>query len=223
MTIEDATKTNADLFERGQRFIVMWKTIADPDAAREQALLTPNAIKFNRLEGAFFKGRAFWFDDTNGGENRLGQIFRYFPATNTLELFYEGNDPNKTEPGQYNHRTLPARRGCPSPPRRRSSPRASPAISPGPPNDMAWAPSKPPPSTASASRSRSSTRNHDPPPGGAPREGPRRLFRASAGARGVLSRLTKSFRAINLSIVPRPYTSAGSWRAETSPASEEEA
>jgi hypothetical protein len=97
MTIEDATKTNADLFERGQRFIVMWTTIADPDAAREQALLTPNAIKFNRLEGAFFKGGAFWFDDTNDGENRFGQIFRYFPATNTLELFYEGNDPNNIE------------------------------------------------------------------------------------------------------------------------------
>jgi hypothetical protein len=35
---------------------VVWQPIADPAAAHEQALLTPNAIKFNRLEGAFFRG-----------------------------------------------------------------------------------------------------------------------------------------------------------------------
>lgn len=93
MTVEDVTNTNADLYGRGQRFAVGWATIADPDAAHEQALATPNAVKFNRLEGAFFKNGVFWFDDTNGGEDRLGQIFRYFPATNTLELFYEGRDP----------------------------------------------------------------------------------------------------------------------------------
>ncbi|HZA47286.1 MAG TPA: alkaline phosphatase PhoX, partial [Rubrobacter sp.] len=38
---------------------------------------------------------AFWFDDTEGGEERLGQIFRYLPDTNTLELFYEGTKPKK--------------------------------------------------------------------------------------------------------------------------------
>ena len=97
MSIEDTTKTNADFYNPGQRFQVVWADIANPDAAHEQALLTPNAIKFNRLEGAFFSGGAFWFDDTNGGENRLGQIFRYFPRSNTLELFYEGNDPEKIE------------------------------------------------------------------------------------------------------------------------------
>ena len=44
------------------------------------------------LEGAHFAGGALWFCDTDGGEQRLGQIFRYVPATNTLELFYEGDD-----------------------------------------------------------------------------------------------------------------------------------
>ena len=99
MALEESstTNTNADLFTRGQRFDIVWQPIADPAAAHEQALATPNAIKFNRLEGAFFRGGAFWFDDTNGGENRLGQIFRYFPRTNTLELFYEGNDPEMIE------------------------------------------------------------------------------------------------------------------------------
>ena len=97
MAIDETTQTNADLYRTGQSFKVVWADIADPNAAHEQALLTPNAIKFNRLEGAFFKGGAFWFDDTNGGEDRLGQIFRYFPQSNTLELFYEGNDPGKIE------------------------------------------------------------------------------------------------------------------------------
>ncbi len=97
MAIDETTQTNADLYRQGQRFKVVWVDIADPDAAHEQALLITNAIKFNRLEGAFFKNGTFWFDDTNGGEERLGQIFRYFPAKNILELFYEGNDPNKIE------------------------------------------------------------------------------------------------------------------------------
>ena len=97
MAIEELTQTNADLYRPGQRFQVIWADITNPDAAHEQALATPNAIKFNRLEGAFFSGGAFWFDDTNGGENRLGQIFRYFPKSNTLELFYEGNDPEQIE------------------------------------------------------------------------------------------------------------------------------
>jgi hypothetical protein len=32
--------------------------------------LAADATRFNRLEGAFFKGGAFWFDDTAGGESR---------------------------------------------------------------------------------------------------------------------------------------------------------
>lgn len=97
MAVDEAAQKNADLYTRGQRFRIVWVNIADPEAAHEQALATPNAVRFNRLEGAFFRGRTFWFDDTNGGERRLGQIFRYFPDTNVLELFYEGNDPTKIE------------------------------------------------------------------------------------------------------------------------------
>ena len=54
MALEETstTDTNADLFERGQRFKVVWQPKADPAAAHEEALLTPSAIEFNRLEGA---------------------------------------------------------------------------------------------------------------------------------------------------------------------------
>ena len=51
-------------------------------------------IQFSRLEGAYFSEGTFWFDDTSAGEKRLGRIYRYTPATNTLELFYESSDRN---------------------------------------------------------------------------------------------------------------------------------
>jgi secreted PhoX family phosphatase len=100
MTIEEGLPgpgPNADIFQRGQRFGVGWADIINPDAAHQEALTKDGVVRFNRLEGAFFRDGVFWFDDTNGGEQRLGQIFRYFPRTNTLELFYEGNDSSKIE------------------------------------------------------------------------------------------------------------------------------
>jgi secreted PhoX family phosphatase len=74
---------NADLMERGQDFGVVWRDV-NPEEPHEGAE-DLGAARFNRLEGAHFAGGAFWFDDTAGGEQRLGQIFRYLPATNTLE------------------------------------------------------------------------------------------------------------------------------------------
>jgi uncharacterized protein len=94
MTLEEGD-FNADLAEPRQRFGVVWRDV-DPEEPHESAE-DRGAARFNRLEGAFFKGGVFWFDDTAGGEKRLGQIFRYFPRTNRLELFYEGTDANKME------------------------------------------------------------------------------------------------------------------------------
>ena len=91
----DEAPDDADFVDQGQRFTVRWITV-DPEIPRDDAL-TADATRFNRLEGAFFKGGAFWFDDTAGGENRLGQIYRYLPATNTIELYYEGTDKNRLE------------------------------------------------------------------------------------------------------------------------------
>lgn len=94
MTLEQGV-FNADLASTGQTFGVIWRNVnaEDPHADAE----TKDATRFNRLEGAYFAGGAFWFDDTKGGEGRLGQVFRYLPATNTLELFYESNDKTKME------------------------------------------------------------------------------------------------------------------------------
>jgi secreted PhoX family phosphatase len=81
---------DADLLDIDDALGVTWievdtvNTNADANAK--------GALRFNRLEGASFAAGTLWFCDTNGGEQRLGQIFRYTPATNTLELFYEGED-----------------------------------------------------------------------------------------------------------------------------------
>ena len=96
--VELPAANDADLYDPGQRFGVRWVDV-DPEGPAEDAM-AKEALKFNRLEGAHFAGGALWFCDTEGGEQRLGQIFRYVPATNTLELFYEGMDSaGMLEPG----------------------------------------------------------------------------------------------------------------------------
>ena len=91
----DEVNFNADFASQGQRFGVVWKDV-NPEEPHESAE-DLGATRFNRLEGAYFAGGAFWFDDTIGGEKRLGQIFRYLPGSNALELFYEGTEPGKME------------------------------------------------------------------------------------------------------------------------------
>ncbi|MBA2535840.1 MAG: DUF839 domain-containing protein [Actinobacteria bacterium] len=95
LAIESAPLADADFFNPGQSFGVVWKTV-DP-VEPHAAALAQGCVRFNRLEGCHFAGGAFWFDDTAGGEARLGQVFRYLPETNTLELFYEGTDANELE------------------------------------------------------------------------------------------------------------------------------
>lgn len=103
--IEELTtpaERTADFFSPGQTFGLVWKDVdpADPPATAE----AQGCIRFNRLEGAHFAGGAFWFDDTVGGEARLGQVFRLIPGADedapgadTLELFYEATSSTEYE------------------------------------------------------------------------------------------------------------------------------
>ncbi|MEH7379140.1 alkaline phosphatase PhoX [Bacillus sp. JJ1533] len=93
--IEAVTDPAASTFKTGQTFKIVWKEV-DPHWCREEAD-AQNCIKFSRLEGAFFQEGVFWFDDTSAGEKKLGRVYRYVPHTNTLELFYEGNDAREME------------------------------------------------------------------------------------------------------------------------------
>lgn len=102
MKIDERPNYNADLAEEGDTFQVVWVDVT-PATAREDAQ-AKGAARFNRLEGADFSGGAFWFDDTSGGEERLGQIFRLIPSgdpsgggRDTLELFFEGQNSNNME------------------------------------------------------------------------------------------------------------------------------
>ena len=94
---EEAAPRDPDLFDEGQGFPVRWIPVR-PELAHEDAL-ERGATRFNRLEGAFFAGGAFWFDDTAGGEARLGQVYRLIPGAggDTLELFLEADDANAME------------------------------------------------------------------------------------------------------------------------------
>ena len=91
LAIDERPSYNLDLGRTGDRYAVVWKDVR-PEQAHEDALAA-GCARFNRLEGSFFSGGAFWFDDTAGGEARLGQIFRYLPRSNRLELFLEGSSP----------------------------------------------------------------------------------------------------------------------------------
>ena len=81
--------------EIGKPFRVGWVDV-DPDQAPEHAR-DRGAIPFRKLEGAYFTDGVFWFPDTNGGAKRLGQIFRYSPRGETLELFFEGKSAVEME------------------------------------------------------------------------------------------------------------------------------
>ena len=95
MTLDELPNFNVDFANSGQKFGVIWRDV-NPEEPHEDAE-DLGAARFNRLEGAHFSGGAFWFDDTAGGEKRLGQVFRYRPKKETLELFYEGTDANNME------------------------------------------------------------------------------------------------------------------------------
>ena len=92
MKIDVLPGYNADLASAGDRFAVRWVEV-DAEEPHDGAL-AQGAVQFNRLEGCHFVGGALWFDDTAGGEARLGQVFRYTPATGSLELFFEATDAN---------------------------------------------------------------------------------------------------------------------------------
>ncbi|MFS0636161.1 alkaline phosphatase PhoX [Mesobacillus foraminis] len=87
LAIEELPAGAASQFTSGQKFGVVWKKV-NPERAQQDAK-DLGCIQFSRLEGAFFTAGTFWFDDTSAGNGKHGRVYRYFPATNTLELFYE--------------------------------------------------------------------------------------------------------------------------------------
>ncbi len=87
LAIDHLPRLNMDFDRPDRRLGVVWRTV-DPAIAHDDAL-AKGCARFNRLEGCIFGGGATWFADTVGGEHHLGQVYRYIPGTETLELFLE--------------------------------------------------------------------------------------------------------------------------------------
>ncbi|HZG86511.1 alkaline phosphatase PhoX [Paenibacillus sp.] len=93
--IEEMPLHQASALYTGQTYEILWVDV-DPERANADAA-AKGCIQFSRLEGAYFAGGVFWFDDTSAGLTKLGRVYRYVPATNTLELFYESSAANDLE------------------------------------------------------------------------------------------------------------------------------
>lgn len=93
--LEELSSTTASKFYTGQKYGIVWKNVNPEKPSLEAGL--KGCIQFSRLEGAYFDGGVFWFDDTSAGGKDLGRVYRYIPATNTLELFYESTSSNDLE------------------------------------------------------------------------------------------------------------------------------
>jgi secreted PhoX family phosphatase len=88
----------------GATLPVSWVDIANPDppeadvdslAVFKQGIAQGGAT-FRRLEGCIAGNGHVYFTSTTGGDQRLGQVWRYTPATNTsgsLTLLFEVTDP----------------------------------------------------------------------------------------------------------------------------------
>lgn len=79
----------------GQHLPVQWVDLDRPEAPDDDVRYrgyAGGAARFARGEGMWYGGGAVYFTATSGGPNRKGQIWRYRPAQNTLELFLEPND-----------------------------------------------------------------------------------------------------------------------------------
>ncbi|MGF1479720.1 MAG: alkaline phosphatase PhoX [Cyanophyceae cyanobacterium] len=83
-------------FPIGKPMPVEWVRIEDVNPAEDTVRLeglSKGAAVFTRGEGIAFGNGEVYFCCTDGGERELGQVWRYNPTAETIELFVEPNDP----------------------------------------------------------------------------------------------------------------------------------
>ena len=86
------TKTG---FPVGQPKAVEWVQIDTPDPTSDTVRsegFNKGAAQFSRGEGIFYGGNYVYFTCTDGGSSGDGQIWRYSPANETIELYIEPNN-----------------------------------------------------------------------------------------------------------------------------------
>ncbi|HQS96475.1 MAG: phosphatase [Novosphingobium sp. 16-62-11] len=82
---------------RGEALKARWIDLDGTDSANDdlrQRGHASGAALFARGEGIHYGQDEIYFVCTSGGAARLGQVFRYRPSADTLDLFYESTDPN---------------------------------------------------------------------------------------------------------------------------------
>jgi len=86
------TKTG---FPKNSPKAVEWVRIDTPDPANDTVRVegyNKGAARFSRGEGIVYGGNYVYFTCTDGGTSADGQIWRYSPANNTIELYIEPNN-----------------------------------------------------------------------------------------------------------------------------------
>jgi uncharacterized protein len=89
----------------GKRLTVTWVDIEDPDPKNAETDdlavykegQAKGAATFARLEGCWYGRGSIYLDGTNGGDKKMGQIFRYEPTSENegiLTLLFESKDRN---------------------------------------------------------------------------------------------------------------------------------
>lgn len=95
----EAMRVLAPLGTNG-RLRVDWVDMTDLAGVRESRRVGAalrGATPFAGCEGITWFDGSIYFDEGEGGDDRLGRIWRYRPEENTLELFYESTDRSELQ------------------------------------------------------------------------------------------------------------------------------
>lgn len=88
----DSVNTGANNIPTGQTWTVNWIDIPNPDPTTDSVRVQGRnlgAARFARGEGIWYGNGELYFCCTSGGPGSRGQVFRYDPATERLELFVQ--------------------------------------------------------------------------------------------------------------------------------------
>jgi hypothetical protein len=97
---DTSNQGKGDPIEPGRPLEVEWIDLDDVESPKDDLRRRGRergAAVFSRGEGMWYGREAVYFACTSGGRNKKGQIWRYRPEADRLELFVEPNDPTLLE------------------------------------------------------------------------------------------------------------------------------
>ncbi|MBE9199817.1 MULTISPECIES: alkaline phosphatase PhoX [unclassified Nodularia (in: cyanobacteria)] len=89
---------NSGQFAVGQKYSVEWVNIPNPNPATDNVRVQGRdlgAAQFSRGEGIWYGNGEIYFAATNGGLISRGQIWRYIPGEETIDLFVESESADE--------------------------------------------------------------------------------------------------------------------------------